>query len=157
MDSADDEPVAVVRGLDRRSTGRFCLKALLPLSAVPLSHLERSLAHQAWPGTQRSLVAPSQHATRKRPIAGGKPEPGIYRRASELVGAQNPIAVGDRLGIDIVELSPLACPPCTSSMVFTRPVTPSGAPRGQRPSYLAIDMRGLLRRTWHPSTTAMGT
>ena len=96
-----------------------------------------------------SLVRAIQHATRKRPIAGGKPEPGIYRRAGELVGAQNPLAVGDRLETDIMGAVAAGVPALHVLTGVHQARDVIRAPRGQRPSYLAIDMRGLLEA--HPA------
>ncbi len=106
VDSADDEPAAVVQGLDKQvdwallSEGAFAIERG---AAFYASNLDATLPVERGQALGNgSLVRAIQHATHKRPTAGGKPEPGIYRRASELVGAQNPLAVGDRLETDIM-------------------------------------------------------
>ena len=106
VDSADDEPAAVVQGLDKEvnwallSEGAFAIERG---AAFYASNLDATLPVERGQALGNgSLVRAIQHATRKRPTAGGKPEPGIYRRASELVGAKNPMAVGDRLETDIM-------------------------------------------------------
>jgi len=153
VDSADEEPVAVVQGLDKKvdwallSEGAFAIERG---AAFYASNLDATLPIERGQALGNgSLVRAIQHATRKRPIAGGKPEPGIYRRAGELVGAQNPLAVGDRLETDIMGAVAAGVPAMhvLTGVHMARDVI--RAPRGQRPSYLAIDMRGLLEA--HPA------
>ena len=153
VDSTDDEPAAVVQGLDKQvdwallSEGAFAIERG---AAFYASNLDATLPVERGQALGNgSLVRAIQHATRKRPTAGGKPEPGIYRRASELVGAQNPLAVGDRLETDIMGAVAAGVPAMhvLTGVHMARDVI--RAPRGQRPSYLAIDMRGLLEA--HPA------
>ena len=153
VDSADDDPAAVVQGLDKQvdwallSEGAFAIERG---AAFYASNLDATLPVERGQALGNgSLVRAIQHATRKRPTAGGKPEPGIYRRASELVGAQNPLAVGDRLETDIMGAVAAGVPAMhvLTGVHMARDVI--RAPRGQRPSYLAIDMRGLLEA--HPA------
>ena len=153
VDSADDEPAAVVQGLDKQvdwallSEGAFAIERG---AAFYASNLDATLPVERGQALGNgSLVRAIQHATHKRPTAGGKPEPGIYRRASELVGAQNPLAVGDRLETDIMGAVAAGVPAMhvLTGVHMARDVI--RAPRGQRPSYLAIDMRGLLEA--HPA------
>ena len=153
VDSADDEPAAVVQGLDKKvdwallSEGAFAIERG---AAFYASNLDATLPIERGQALGNgSLVRAIQHATRKRPIAGGKPEPGIYRRASELVGAQNPIAVGDRLETDIMGAVAAGVPALHVLTGVHQARDVIRAPRGQRPSYLAIDMRGLLEA--HPA------
>ena len=153
VDSADDEPVAVVQGLDKQvdwallSEGAFAIERG---AAFYASNLDATLPIERGQALGNgSLVRAIQHATRKRPIAGGKPEPGIYRRAGELVGAQNPIAVGDRLETDIMGAVAAGVPAMHVLTGVHQARDVIRAPRGQRPSYLAIDMRGLLEA--HPA------
>ena len=153
VDSADDEPAAVVQGHDKQvnwallSEGAFAIERG---AAFYASNLDATLPVERGQALGNgSLVRAIQHATRKRPTAGGKPEPGIYRRASELVGARNPLAVGDRLETDIMGAVAAGVPAMhvLTGVHMARDVI--RAPRGQRPSYLAIDMRGLLEA--HPA------
>ena len=153
VDSADDVPVAVVQGLDKQvdwallSEGAFAIERG---AAFYASNLDATLPIERGQALGNgSLVRAIQHATRKRPIAGGKPEPGIYRRAGELVGAQNPIAVGDRLETDIMGAVAAGVPAMHVLTGVHQARDVIRAPRGQRPSYLAIDMRGLLEA--HPA------
>ena len=153
VDSADEEPVAVVQGLDKKvdwallSEGAFAIERGASFYA---SNLDATLPIERGQALGNgSLVRAIQHATRKRPIAGGKPEPGIYRRAGELVGAQNPLAVGDRLETDIMGAVAAGVPALHVLTGVHQARDVIRAPRGQRPTYLAIDMRGLLEA--HPA------
>ena len=153
VDSADEEPVAVVQGLDKKvdwallSEGAFAIERG---AAFYASNLDATLPIERGQALGNgSLVCAIQHATRKRPIAGGKPEPGIYRRAGELVGAQNPLAVGDRLETDIMGAVAAGVPALHVLTGVHQARDVIRAPRGQRPTYLAIDMRGLLEA--HPA------
>lgn len=153
VDSADEEPVAVVQGLDKKvdwvllSEGAFAIERGASFYA---SNLDATLPIERGQALGNgSLVRAIQHATRKRPIAGGKPEPGIYRRAGELVGAQNPLAVGDRLETDIMGAVAAGVPALHVLTGVHQAHDVIRAPRGQRPTYLAIDMRGLLEA--HPA------
>ena len=153
VDSADDEPAAVVQGLDKQvdwallSEGAFAIERG---AAFYASNLDATLPVERGQALGNgSLVRAIQHATRKRPTAGGKPEPGIYRRASELVGARNPLAVGDRLETDIMGAVAAGVPAMHVLTGVHMAHDVIRAPRGQRPSYLAIDMRGLLEA--HPA------
>ena len=153
VDSADEEPVAVVQGLDKKvdwallSEGAFAIERG---AAFYASNLDATLPIERGQALGNgSLVRAISHATRKRPIAGGKPEPGIYRRAGELVGAQNPLAVGDRLETDIMGAVAAGVPALHVLTGVHQARDVIRAPRGQRPTYLAIDMRGLLEA--HPA------
>ena len=139
VDSADEEPAAVVQGFDASN-----LDATLPQ--------ERGFALG-----NGALVRAVSYATRKRPVAAGKPEPGIYQRAAELLDSENPIAVGDRLETDILGAVAAGIPALhvLTGVHDARAVI--CAPRGQRPSYLAMDMRGLLEEHPSPKHHADGT
>ncbi|WP_051125685.1 HAD-IIA family hydrolase [Schaalia vaccimaxillae] len=153
VDSADVEPAAVVQGFDRSVNWETLTEGALAIQKGAeffATNLDATLPEERGQALGNgSLVKAIQHATRKRPIAGGKPEPGIYDRAAQLIGSTNPIAVGDRLETDIMGAVAAGIP---SMHVLTgvhgaREIIT--APRGQRPSYLALDLRGLLEE--HPA------
>lgn len=90
-----------------------------------------------------SLVAAVSRATNRRAAASGKPHPEIMIRAAEMVGAQKPLGVGDRLETDTAAAVSAHMPSMhvLTGVSSARDVV--GAKRGQRPSYLALDLRGL--------------
>ena len=147
VESADDEPAAVVQGLDkslnweRLSEAAFAIERGAKFFATNLDStlpVERGFALG-----NGSLVAAVEHATGVAPIPAGKPLPGIYQRGAALVGGTNPIAVGDRLNTDIAGAVAAGIPSMhvLTGVSSARDVVT--APRGQRPTYLALDMRGL--------------
>ncbi|MDO5746715.1 MAG: HAD-IIA family hydrolase, partial [Actinomycetaceae bacterium] len=90
-----------------------------------------------------SLVAAVSHATGKEPIAGGKPLPGIYRRAMAMVGGQRALCVGDRLDTDIRGARGAGF---RSLHVLTGVSSAKDialAVREERPDFLGLDMRSL--------------
>ena len=104
-----------------------------------------------------ALVAAVSRATKRRPEAAGKPEPGIFLRAAELVGAETPLAVGDRLETDIAGAVAARIPSIhvLTGVSSARDVV--RAQRGQRPTYLARDLRGLFEAHPQPKHHRDGT
>ncbi|MDC4233398.1 HAD-IIA family hydrolase [Actinomyces sp. B33] len=148
VDSADDEPAAVVQGLDTSVDWAMLTEGALAIQRGArffATNLDATLPIERGNALGNgSLVRAIEHATGVRPYAAGKPEPGIYQRGAALVEAQNPIAVGDRLETDILGAIRAGIPAMhvLTGVHGAREVIL--APRGQRPSYLALDMRGLL-------------
>ena len=147
VDSADDEPVAVVQGLDKdvnwalMSEGAFAIQRGARFFAT---NLDTTLPQErGFALGNGSLVAAIEHATGKRAFAAGKPEPGIYQRAAALVGGEKPIAVGDRLETDILGAIRAGMPAMHVLTGIHDAQAIVTAPRGQRPSFLALDIRGL--------------
>lgn len=91
-----------------------------------------------------SLVAALRHATRREPVATGKPDPTMHRESVLRSRAQHPIVVGDRLDTDIEGANAVGCP---SLLVFSGVTTVLellAAPAALRPTYIAADVAGLL-------------
>ncbi|MDO4258754.1 MAG: HAD hydrolase-like protein [Actinomycetaceae bacterium] len=161
VDSADDEPAAVVQGLDKSLDWARLSEAVLAINRGALffaTNLDATL-----PGERGemlgngSLVKAVQHASHKRPIAAGKPEPGIYTRGAALVGGKNPLAVGDRLDTDIAGAVAAGIPSLHVLTGVSSARDVITAQRGQRPTYLALDMRGLLENHPRPKHHRDGT
>ena len=161
VDSADEEPAAVVQGFDASVTWTQLTEAAFALQRGAqyfATNLDATLPQErGFALGNGALVRAVSYATRKRPIAAGKPEPGIYQRAAELLDSENPIAVGDRLETDILGAVAAGIPALhvLTGVHDARAVI--CAPRGQRPSYLAMDMRGLLEEHPSPKHHADGT
>ena len=106
VDSADEEPAAVVQGFDASVTWAQLTEAAFALQRGAqyfATNLDATLPQErGFALGNGALVRAVSYATRKRPVAAGKPEPGIYQRAAELLDSENPIAVGDRLETDIL-------------------------------------------------------
>ena len=161
VDSADEEPAAVVQGFDASVTWAQLTEAAFALQRGAqyfATNLDATLPQErGFALGNGALVRAVSYATRKRPVAAGKPEPGIYQRAAELLDSENPIAVGDRLETDILGAVAAGIPALhvLTGVHDARAVI--CAPRGQRPSYLAVDMRGLLEEHPSPKHHADGT
>ena len=161
VDSADEEPGAVVQGFDASVTWTQLTEAAFALQRGAqyfATNLDATLPQErGFALGNGALVRAVSYATRKRPVAAGKPEPGIYQRAAELLDSENPIAVGDRLETDILGAVAAGIPALhvLTGVHDARAVI--CAPRGQRPSYLAMDMRGLLEEHPSPKHHADGT
>ena len=145
VDSADEEPAAVVQGFDASVTWAQLTEAAFALQRGAqyfATNLDATLPQErGFALGNGALVRAVSYATRKRPVAAGKPEPGIYQRAAELLDSENPIAVGDRLETDILGAVAAGIPALhvLTGVHDARAVI--CAPRGQRPSYLAMVSR----------------
>jgi len=102
-----------------------------------------------------SLVQLIVTATGRQPVVAGKPEPPLHAEAVRRTGARRPLVVGDRLDTDIEGAVRAGA---DSMLVLTGVSQPADvvlAPPQCRPSYLAVDLNGLLEP--HPDViTAEG-
>ncbi|WP_231367374.1 HAD-IIA family hydrolase [Schaalia sp. ZJ405] len=159
--SADDEPAAVVQGLDRDVTWGMLTEGALAIERGAqffATNLDATLPTERGQALGNgSLVRAVQHATRKRPIAAGKPEPGIYLRGAALVHAEKPLAVGDRLETDIMGAVAAGIPAMHVLTGVHQARDIIVAPRGQRPAYLALNMLGVLQEHPRPKHHVDGT
>lgn len=161
VSSAEEQPVAVVQGLDQNITWATLTEGAIAIQRGAqffATNLDATLPTERGQALGNgSLVKAIQYATRKRPIAAGKPEPGIFHRASAFVQSQQPIAVGDRLETDIMGAVAAGIPAMhvLTGVHGAREVIL--APRGQRPSYLALTLSGLLETHPRPKHHVDGT
>lgn len=150
--SADDEPVAVVQGFAPDLGWAQLAEAAYAVQRGAwhvASNLDLSLptARGFAPGNG-SLVGAVRAATGVEPASAGKPSPTMYRLAVERAGAARPLVIGDRLdtdlagarGGDLPGLHVLTGVSTARDAVLAVP--------GERPHYLADDLRALL--TPHP-------
>lgn len=148
VDSADDDPVAVVQGfapdLDyaRLAEGALAVRAGALFVA---SNLDRTLPSPRGPlPGNGSLVEVLRHATGVEPVSAGKPEPALHEEAVQRTGARRPLVVGDRLDTDIAGAVRVGT---DSLLVMTGLTTPADLLRADascRPTYVASDLAGLL-------------
>jgi glycerol 3-phosphatase-2 len=85
-------------------------------------------------------------ATGVKPVVAGKPETPLHAEAVARTGARHPMVVGDRLDTDI---EGAVRGGADSMLVLTGVTTPQAAvlaPQGQRPTYIAADLGGLVER-----------
>lgn len=157
VDSADAEPQWVVQGFTPDFSWDLLAEATLAIrrgarwmatNADPTLPTPRGLV----PGNG-ALVAAVAAATGRQPDEIiGKPQPLLLQQAAG--SGRLPLMVGDRLDTDIAAAHNAGF---DSLLVFTGTATPAdviAAVPGQRPTYVAADLRGLA--TEHPTAVAVG-
>ncbi|MEZ0095106.1 glycerol 3-phosphatase-2 [Streptacidiphilus sp. EB129] len=147
--SLDDDPAAVVQGYDptvgwqQLAEASYAVARGLPWVASN-TDLTIPTARGTAPGNG-TLVAAVRTATGVEPEVAGKPLPPMHRETVLRTGARRPLVVGDRLDTDIEGAFNGGV---DSLLVFTgvsRPEELPEAPARFRPTYVAADLRGLLR------------
>ncbi|MBO0922609.1 HAD-IIA family hydrolase [Cellulomonas sp. zg-ZUI222] len=156
--SADDEPVAVVQGYAADVGWAQLAEAAYAVQRGAwhvASNLDLSLptARGFAPGNG-ALVGAVRAATGVEPSSAGKPSPTMYRLAVARAGASRPLVVGDRLDTDLAGARAGDMP---GLHVLTGVSTARDAvlaTPGERPHYVAADLRALL--TPHPEPVVDG-
>ncbi|MFF2508635.1 HAD hydrolase-like protein [Streptomyces sp. NPDC058067] len=159
VDSADDEPVAVVQGYGgpNLAWGRFAEACYAIARGVPwfASNTDLTIpsARGIAPGNG-AAVEVVRIATGAQPQVAGKPLPPMHRETVLRTGAERPLVVGDRLDTDIEG----AFNGEVDSLLVLTGVTDGAqllaAPPHHRPTYVDVDLRGLL--TGQPEVVADG-
>jgi len=156
--SADDRPAAVVLGYRSTTTYADLAEAALAIRAGALWVAANRDATMPTPRGQvpgtGALVALLVEATGQMPIVAGKPELALHREAVARVGAQRPLVVGDRLDTDIAGATAVGCDSLLVLTGVTSLADLRAAPPGLRPTYLSVDLSGLLRA--HPRVDVSG-
>lgn len=148
VESADDAPAAVVQGFAPHVSWRELAQAAYAIgdgARHVATNLDGSIPKERGiaPGNG-ALVGAVVRATGVEPIASGKPLPAIYHQAAERLSASTPLAIGDRLDTDLEGARAAGMP---GLLVLTGVASARDvvlAPPSQRPSLLAIDLRGLF-------------
>ncbi|WP_423465029.1 HAD-IIA family hydrolase [Promicromonospora sp. MS192] len=146
--SADDDPDAVAQGYAPEVGWTQLAEAAYAVGRGAwhvASNLDLSLptARGFAPGNG-ALVAAVRSATGVVPDSAGKPSPTMYRLAVERAEASRPLVIGDRLDTDLAGARGGGYP---GLHVLTGVSTARDAVLavpGERPSYLAADLRALL-------------
>jgi glycerol 3-phosphatase-2 len=146
---ADESPLAVVTGFDPEITYARLAEAVLAIFAGALwiaSNTDVTVPTERGllPGAG-AIVAFIAAATKVTPQVAGKPERALHEEATRRSGAKRPLVVGDRLDTDIEGATRAGAP---SLLVLTGVATLAelvSACPAHRPTFLAADLRGLLR------------
>ncbi|MCM3885737.1 HAD-IIA family hydrolase [Frankia sp. R82] len=149
VERADDDPVAVVQGFDPELTYARIAEAAYAIRAGAwwvASNADRTVPTERGiaPGNG-SIAALLAAATDQQPLVTGKPEAAMHAESMRRSGARTPIIVGDRLDTDIEAGTRSGTP---TLLVFTGVTTPAellAASPEHRPTFVADDLRGLLR------------
>ena len=154
----DDNPVAVVQGLSTTIGWPDLAEAALAIRAgawYVASNADLTLPTSRGPQPGNgSLVQVLVAATGQHPVVAGKPQPPLHAESIARTGAKRPLVIGDRLDTDIAGA---ARGGSDSMLVLTGVTDPAGAVLarpGERPTYLASSLAGLL--TSHPPVVTAG-
>jgi HAD superfamily hydrolase (TIGR01457 family) len=147
--TADAEVAAVVQGLSQDAGWYELAEACVAIRAGAYwvaCNTDATLPTERGllPGCG-ALVAALNTATDAEPVVAGKPARPLMDDAIAAAGADRPLAVGDRLDTDIAGAHAVGI---DSLLVLSGVSTAAdllAAPPEQRPTYLAADIRGLLR------------
>jgi HAD superfamily hydrolase (TIGR01450 family) len=158
VDTANDVPDAVVQGFAPEVSWRELAEAAYAIQGGAryfASNLDLTLPNERGiaPGNG-SLVGTVVNATGVLPLSAGKPEPAMFLLASELVGAQRPLAIGDRLDTDLRGARSASVP---GLLVLTGVSTAADAVLAdphERPSFLGEDLGALAQS--HPAPRREG-
>ncbi len=150
--SAEDKPSGVVQGYSPELSWAMLAEACVAVRAGALwiaTNTDATLPSPRGPlpgnGSFVRVVAQTTGAT---PLVTGKPEPAMHSECVLRTGAATPLVVGDRLDTDIEGAERVGVPSLLvlSGLATAADLLAAGA--GQRPTYLAADLGGILTR--HP-------
>lgn len=149
VDSADEHPAAVFHGLNRQMTWAQMSEAALAISRGArylVSNLDTTLpSERGFLVGNGAVAAAISTTTGVAPLSAGKPKPPMFIKAAERLGAQRPLAIGDRLDTDIAGGN---AADMDTFMVVTGVSTHMDvvkAPPEHRPSLIGADMTALNR------------
>ncbi|MFV0427644.1 MAG: HAD-IIA family hydrolase [Beutenbergiaceae bacterium] len=158
VDSADQAPAVVVQGFAPTVGWPELTEAVLAINAGAqhiASNLDATLPLERGSALGNgSLVAAVVNATGQTPRSTGKPAAEIFHQAAAAAAAENPIVIGDRFDTDLQGAKTAGYP---GMHVLTGVDGAAGllrCPAPQRPTLLALDLRGLLEP--HPGVQPAG-
>lgn len=147
VDSADERPKAVLHGHSPDTGWRELSEAALAIrngAAYLASNLDSTLPMQRGLMVGNgSMVAAVTSATGVVPQSAGKPEPAMFLQAASSRSLARPLAVGDRLDTDIQGAVAAGMPALHVLTGVSGPLALIEAPKEQRPTYIAEDLRSL--------------
>lgn len=164
VDSADDQPAAVILGFTPDMSWKLMSEAALAIrggAVFVATNLDRTIPRERGLMIGNGSIAKAiENSTGVVPISAGKPEPEIFLQAAQMLGASRPFAVGDNLDTDI---QGAVCAGIPVLHVLTGLATARDvclAVPAQRPNYLADDLRCMLEPypdlTWDGDTAVSG-
>jgi HAD superfamily hydrolase (TIGR01450 family) len=143
----DDAPAAVLMGYGPEVAWADLAEAAYAVGAGAVfvatnTDLSIPTARGVAPGNG-TLVAAVVSATGRQPVVAGKPFAPLMEESVERIAARRPLIVGDRLDTDIEAGHRTGIPSLLVLTGVTDVDALLAAPREQRPTYLAADLRGL--------------
>lgn len=158
--SAADEPDAVVQGFaptvgwQQLSEATYAVRAGARYVATNLDltiPTDRGIA----PGNG-TLVGVVRAATGVEPVSAGKPEPAMFLLAAERADARRALVIGDRLDTDLAGAVAAGQPGLHVLTGVNGAADVLAAKRGERPRFLGLDLRDLLRPHPEPARADEG-
>lgn len=147
VDSADDQPVAVLHGHNPETNWAQLSEGALAIHAGAryfASNLDSSLpTERGLMVGNGSMVAALVSATGVTPESAGKPGPAMFRSAARHLGVSRPLAVGDRLNTDIEGGNAAGMDTFQVLTGVSGPKELLRAPAHQRPTFIAASLRDL--------------
>jgi glycerol-1-phosphatase len=92
-----------------------------------------------------ALVEAVSRATGTRPMAAGKPEPVLFRRAAQALGSKHPLVVGDRLDTDILGGNRAGFQTALVLTGVDSEASAARSPAQQHPTWILPSLRSLLQ------------
>jgi glycerol 3-phosphatase-2 len=150
VDSADDEPVAVVQGYGPEVGWKVLSEAALAVRAGATwyaTNTDRTLPSPRGPlPGNGSLIAVLRTALDREPdVVVGKPQPALFTTAASVAKAERPLAIGDRLDTDIEGAVGAGMDSLLVLTGVSGPADLLGAPAERRPTFVSADLSGLFR------------
>lgn len=147
VDSADDEPAAVVQGYGRDVAWTHLAEATVAIRAGAqwiATNMDLTIPTDrgVMPGNG-SLVAAVRAAVGIEPLVAGKPQPHLFTTAARRAGARRPLVIGDRLDTDVAGAVAAGQASLLVLTGVTRPEDLLRADAGHRPGLVALDLAGL--------------
>jgi len=145
-----DGPVAVVQGHSPQTAWPDLAEAALAIRGGALwiaANVDKTLPSERGllPGNG-AMVAALQAATDRKPQVAGKPEPTLLMDALARGKFRTPLVVGDRLDTDIAGANAAGLPSLHVLCGVSTAADTVRATVGQRPNYIAEDLRALYAR-----------
>ena len=150
--SAADEPAGVVQGYSPELSWAMLAEACVAIRAGAFwvaTNTDSTLPSPRGPlPGNGSFVQVVARTTGAAPVVAGKPEPAMHAECVLRTGAVRPLVVGDRLDTDIEGACRAGVPSLLVLSGLAQAVDLLSAAVGQRPTFLAADLGGILVR--HP-------
>lgn len=160
VDSADDEPTAVIQGFAPDVSWRNLAEASFAIQRGA----KWIATNQDWTLPQERGMAPGNGtlvsavhtAVGQLPLVAGKPEPAIFSTAISRFAAKRPLFIGDRLDTDIIGANRSGIPSLLVLTGVSRAKEALAAKADERPTYILETLAGLFEKYQEPKQTKRG-
>jgi HAD superfamily hydrolase (TIGR01450 family) len=148
VDSADDDPAAVVQGYGREVGWAELSEAIVAIrngAEHVATNTDATIPSPRGPlPGNGAMVGVVRAITGRTPLVTGKPDPAMHAECVRRTGARRPLVVGDRLDTDIEGARRAGAASLLVLTGVTDPETLIAAAPQHRPDLLSADAAGLL-------------